>query len=302
MSRNCRRWKRGARWRWRRPTRTSPVIARKQVLEAQVVARDVARAHYDLARRQRELGAGSRLNELRAQQQLSSDESLVEQAALQISLAEEALGVLIAMDGPATAADEPALEVPVDLGPAVSQLFQVRPDVQAALARERAADRVVRDSWKEWLPSVSGLFQPQYVHPETLFQPGWSWRAQVAATLPIFDSGARRGRRMEREAGLEQARSARAGLEREAWSDVRSAQTSVAHAARVLASTRAAAAQAREVVNIVNVSFQAGASTNIEVIDAQRAARDADTLVAVAENQLRQARLSLLLALGLFPG
>ncbi len=51
-------------------------------------------------------------------------------------------------------------------------------------------------------------------------------------------------------------------------------------------------------LEITNISFRAGATTNIEVIDAQRRARDADTAVAVAEDQVRQARLDLLNALG----
>ena len=55
-------------------------------------------------------------------------------------------------------------------------------------------------------------------------------------------------------------------------------------------------------MDITNVSFRAGAATNIEVIDAERAARDADTAVAVAEDTLRRARLDLLTALGRFPG
>ena len=54
-------------------------------------------------------------------------------------------------------------------------------------------------------------------------------------------------------------------------------------------------------MNIVNISFRAGASTNIEVIDAQRSARDVDTAVAVAEDTLRRARLNLLTAIGRFP-
>jgi len=54
-------------------------------------------------------------------------------------------------------------------------------------------------------------------------------------------------------------------------------------------------------VTITNVSFRAGAATNIEVIDAERGARDADTAVAQAEDTLRRARLELLNALGRFP-
>jgi outer membrane protein TolC len=62
-----------------------------------------------------------------------------------------------------------------------------------------------------------------------------------------------------------------------------------------------AAQHAREVLQITVVAFEAGASTNIEVIDAQRMARDLDSAVAVAEDRVRQARLDLLVALGRFP-
>ncbi len=54
-------------------------------------------------------------------------------------------------------------------------------------------------------------------------------------------------------------------------------------------------------VDIVNISYRAGAATNIEVIDAEGRARNADTAVAVAEDDLRRAKLDLLAALGRFP-
>jgi outer membrane protein TolC len=49
------------------------------------------------------------------------------------------------------------------------------------------------------------------------------------------------------------------------------------------------------------VAYRGGAFTDIEVIDAERTARDADTAVAVAEDGARQARLDLLAATGRFP-
>ena len=60
---------------------------------------------------------------------------------------------------------------------------------------------------------------------------------------------------------------------------MRAAREAVPSAERGLAA-RAAADQAQQVVNIVNISFRAGAATNIEVIDAERRARDADTAAA----------------------
>ena len=82
---------------------------------------------------------------------------------------------------------------------------------------------------------------------------------------------------------------------------MRAAREAVASGERSLAAARAAADQAQQVVQITNVSFRAGAATNIEVIDAERAARDADTAAAIADDQLRRARLELLNALGRFP-
>ena len=57
----------------------------------------------------------------------------------------------------------------------------------------------------------------------------------------------------------------------------------------------------RPAEGVSDVAFRAGATTNIEVVDAQRRARDADTVVALSENEVRQARLALLNALGRFP-
>ena len=64
---------------------------------------------------------------------------------------------------------------------------------------------------------------------------------------------------------------------------------------------RLAAQHAAEVLKITDVAFRAGATTNIELIDAQRRARDADTAAVQAEDRVRQARLDLLVALGRFP-
>ena len=79
------------------------------------------------------------------------------------------------------------------------------------------------------------------------------------------------------------------------------AQEAVRSTERALESVRLAAQQATEVLSITNTAFQAGATTNLEVIDAQRSARDAEAAVAIGEDAVRRARLDLLTALGRFP-
>jgi outer membrane protein TolC len=277
------------------------VFARQRVLEANQRARDTAQAHFDFARQRRESGVGSRLNELRAQQSVSSIDVVVEQAQAELYRAQEALGVLVAENGPVTVGDEPVLDVPPTLDGAIAAMPSIRTDLRLAAGREKAASRVVSDSWKDRLPSVSALFQPQFVTPSTTSQPTWSWRLLLQASLPIFDAGSRREKRAEREVLLKETHIVFEGLVRQANADERTAEQALSRAERAWTAAKTAARQAHEVVDIVNVSFKVGASTNIEVIDAQRAALDADTSAVVAEDQLRQARLALLVALGRFP-
>ena len=52
---------------------------------------------------------------------------------------------------------------------------------------------------------------------------------------------------------------------------------------------------------VLQATFEAGATTNLEVIDAQRSARDADAAAEIAADAVRRARLDLLTALGRFP-
>jgi outer membrane protein TolC len=119
--------------------------------------------------------------------------------------------------------------------------------------------------------------------------------------VPIFDSGQRAGTRIQREAVVEEARANLAGATTRASAEVRAAREAVASGERTLVTARAVADEARQILNITNISFRAGAATNIEVIDAERVSRDADMAVAVAEDTLRRAKLELLNALGRFP-
>jgi outer membrane protein TolC len=120
-------------------------------------------------------------------------------------------------------------------------------------------------------------------------------------SMPLVDSGQRAGLRTERQAALDVSRATLARAVTTASSEVRVAREAIASAERALASAQAGADQARQVVDIVNISFRAGAATNIEVIDAERRARDADITVVIGEDNLRRARLELLTALGRFP-
>jgi outer membrane protein TolC len=278
------------------------IIDSRSQLEVNQSARDVAQEHLDYARRRLAEGAGTRLNELRAAQEVSNDEARAEVAALAVRRAQEALGVLVAANGPVDAAAVPMLEVPSDAEIKDENAWMaMRSDVRLATATERALNRVWRDSFKDYIPTVFASFDPSALVPSSIFTAPRGWRLNIAVAAPIFDSGQRRGVAKVRESAANAARFDLVNVQIEAHSEVRVDLDSVQSLERALASQRLSAQQAQEVVTITEAAFEAGASTNIEVIDAQRASRDAETAVALAESAVRRARLDLLKALGRFP-
>jgi outer membrane protein TolC len=279
------------------------VIGTKRVVESQLRARDTAQAFYDYAYSRLQAGAGSKLAALQAQQTLSSDLALVEQAQLALYRAQEALGVLIAADTPIDSVGEPAFEIPDEstVVGTTDQSVQQRTDIRLGNVTVAANQRIVADSWKDWLPSVNGIFQPAYQHPGSVITPSTSWAALIQFDAPVFDAGNRRSVKRQREVTLQQSEAQLVGQLRQAKSEIRRSYESVRRSEQVLQNSRAAAQEAAQVLDITQVSYRAGAATNLDVIDAQRRARDADTATAVAEDQVRQSRLDLLTALGRFP-
>jgi outer membrane protein TolC len=277
------------------------ILARRRSVDAVVRARDAAKAHADLATELEQRGSGSRLNRLRAEQELSTDEGLIESARFGLYQAQEALGVLLVVDGPVDAADEPTFDLPPDASGGGPVRAEMRSDLRLFAAEQRAAERVLANNSKSYLPVFEGIFRPQSTYPSQFFVPANSWQLLVQMNVPLFDSGQRAAERRARQSSVDVARATLAGATTTIASEARTAREAVASAERELVSVRAAADQAQQVVEIVNISFRAGASTNIEVIDAERRARDADTTVAVAEDTLRRARFDLLNALGRFP-
>jgi outer membrane protein TolC len=276
------------------------IIAQRRVLELNQRALENARAHFNLAQQRYEGGIGSRLNAVRARQEVSTSEARVEESQLAVRRAQEALGVLVAVDGPVDAESEPAFETPAPSVPD-AELIASRADLRVIASRELAAQRRFSDAWKDRLPSVTALFTPEWLAPSGLFGNARSWRASVLFALPVFDGGQRRGQAQERAALVDAVRTERTELERQAGSDIRVAREAIAATERALVHARNAVAEAEEVVRITDTAFREGATTNIEVIDAQRHARDAETAAVIAEDAVRRARLELLIATGRFP-
>jgi len=276
------------------------VIAQHRVLDSAKRARDVARAHEEFAKSRLQGGIGNRLDAVRAAQERASSETRVRNQLIALARAQEALGVLVAEGGPLDATDETSLGDAPSLAGALAQA-ESRSDIVAQKERAETARKAVRDSYAEYLPILSATGQTFYQNPPTLTVPETGWQVQVLLTLPIFDGGTRYGLTHEREAASAQARSRLEGALRQARSEVRTAFEAIRQADEAVAQARDAAALAREALELSQLAYRSGATSNIEVVDAERRALDAETDAAVAEDAARQARLDLLVAAGRFP-
>jgi outer membrane protein TolC len=275
------------------------IVAQKRVIDAAVLARDTDRAHYEYSHQRFAGGVGNRIDEVRAQQQLASDEANVQQQYSNLTRDREALGVLVGVGGPLEA-NEPVLRAPSDAQQAMIEA-EHRSDVQAAGAHLHATQHVVDDNWTDYSPYLSGTFMPFYQNPALVTYPTTGWQAQLILTIPLYDGGLRYGQQKERGVARDEAQTQLEATLRQARSDVRTAFEELRRADASLAAARDAAKLAQTGLDLANIAYRAGQSTNIEVIDAERTARDAEVAVAVAEDGARQARVDLLAATGRFP-
>lgn len=279
------------------------IVAQKRAIEVSRSAVQSAANHYEYARARRQAGVGNALDETRADQQLATAQAQLENAVAGLARAQEALGIATGANAPLDARGEPDLTG----GPATSdegvQLAEAqRTDVVLARRRSEAAHRVARDSWADWLPTLSLNAQAYRQDPPLTSTPAHGWQAQLVLSLPLFEGGLRTGQLRERNALDAEARTALEGTLQQARSDVRTAYSNLQHAETALAASRRAAERAHAALSLVTQAFQAGATTSLDVTDAERTARDADSLAVIAEDGVRQSRLDLLSAVGGFPG
>jgi multidrug efflux system outer membrane protein len=135
----------------------------------------------------------------------------------------------------------------------------------------------------------------------SLTTPTTGWQAQLVLSIPFFDGGFRYGAYEERSALAAESQALLEATLRQARSDVRTAFEEVRRADEALGSAREAARLAKDALDMTSLAYRAGATNDLDVVDAERRFRDAETQAAVAEDAARQSRIDLLAAAGRFP-
>lgn len=277
------------------------VVTQHRLVEVSENAVRTAREHEAFARDRFSAGIGSEVDVWRAAQELAASESQLASANGALARGREALAVLLGADHPVDARDLPEMASPDQIGRALSETNDQRTDLAMARTRLKTSERGVRDGWMDRMPSLSLTAQPFFQDPATVTQPTWGAQAQLVLSLPLWDSGQRRGQQDERVAMAEMARAQLDQIERTATGEVRGAFVALRHGDDALMAARKASEAAGKMLSLAQAAFQAGAASGLEMVDSEQRKRAADTAMAFAEDQARQARIELLIACGRLP-
>lgn len=279
------------------------VVAQKRIVAAAARSLASAGAHRAFARSRFEGGVGNRLDWVRAEQEFAQAERDAQLSMASLVSARESLGIMLNADGPIDADEQDVSDLQRDIETWRRVRFDEsrRADLVAAARRVEAQRSSKRDNYTDFLPTLTGQFVPFYQTPPSVVTPETGWTAQLIASWPLFDGGARYGATKERAVALREAEIQYEASKRQARSEERVAQETIARADAALAAAQRVATHAREALDLAATAYRVGTATNIELVDAERRARDAEANVAITEDTARRARLDALAAAGLFP-
>ncbi|HSE27536.1 MAG TPA: TolC family protein [Gemmatimonadales bacterium] len=212
------------------------------------------------------------------------------QAAV-VDVARLELGRRIGLPGPVDAEslpDEPTT-LPISLEAAVALALEQGPQYRIARANERAAVADLRAERSAYLPQI--LLTGQRSSFDTRFWPDATNRGQfsITATLPVWDLGRRELFISQARVRRDVNRAIRADLELAARRDVAEAYQAFEVAVAAAAVAREAVIVGRENYRVQDARYRAGASTILDLLEAQ-------VSLSGAESGLVQARYAALLA------
>jgi outer membrane protein TolC len=270
---------------------------------ARVAAERVARAEEQFAVARARVLSGAAVQTDSLQLLLEVNRARVarlrQEAALRVSRLQ--LGRRVGTAGPVRAAPldtAPLPALPFTPADAVRRALADGPRYLAARAAERVADAELAARRGAYLPQAtltasSGAFDDH-------FFPEASTRTilTLTITLPLWDGAQRELALSRARVGRDVAHAVRADLERAAWRDVSEAYDAY-HTARAAATLAAEAVLvARENTRVQQIRYRSGATTILDLVDAQVGLAEAEAGLVQARFAARLARAGLEAILG----
>jgi outer membrane protein TolC len=282
------------------------VITAERVAELNRVGTHSALERLDLARRKNGLGAASRLDVIRAQQDVETARATLVTGDESLREAREALGLAVGIPGQVGVPRDLNLDGLVQAALdtcKVAESVEDRADVAAARTRLLVAKRKVDDVYYLFLPTLAAQSTATYDAPIPASQGSAlsSWNIEAVLTVPLWDGGVRYGSLRQTRALEDEAKQTLEATRRQAIVQVEQARrlVKVAEASEMVAKN--ARILAAENDRLTRVGYIEGQGTSLELVTAAAALREAEITLALREFDLVKARVTAILALANCP-
>lgn len=283
--------------RARQATTLDAVRAYNQLLyalEQLRVVRDTVtskQSHLEFAQNRRAAGAATELEVLRAQVDVENQRAELLRAENEVAAARSTLNTVMVRPTatPIQPTDGLAM-VPFGgtFDDAVKEALAARPELKSLRLTEQIRAKLIDVAAADAKPSIDfdGYYGYAVRKPVKLFQPDFShWGALFTVKVPIFDGWRTAGRVAQATANRNTVTQQIAALENQVRLDVQSAWDSLALAAQTIQAADLNVVQARRALEMTEANYRLGASTPLDVIDAQQS-------LSLAENIRNQALVS----------
>ncbi|WP_129356667.1 TolC family protein [Sorangium cellulosum] len=256
----------------------------------------------ELTRRRERLGTGTKLDVVRAEQDVALARAALVAGDEGLRKAREALGAALGLRG------EVGVPQTFSLNGIAAEMrsrctggrSDQRADVRAARAELEIAERNLTDTKLAFAPYAelsSSLEGQTSLGDDTQVRSrSWGWSISAVLTVPIWDGGARYGDLRVNRAAIEQQRARIGVVERAAELEITQAARAVAVAEQARAVAEQARDLARETARLTQVAFEAGTVTSFDLVESGRRQREAELELALREFDVVKAKIAALLA------
>lgn len=274
------------------------VLKSEELLALANESAERTRRWLEMTRRREALGSRTRTDVLRFEVQLASDEGNIVNARNGLALARLQLNEIMGVDlgrtyilekppvpgeSPSAVVSSQSLQMDSQGTPAAQRVIDqsflaTHPAMRTAEANLRLAESWVDQSWVNFKPRINVAFQYGWEQNNTLNLDGIRpWALSLSLRWPIFNSF---GDYTSLQKSKAEYASAERGVERYRRGlllQATHAQLTVTAALKRIEIAKKALEQGEEVLNSVTRRYDAGAASNVELIDAQTAYASAKT-------------------------
>lgn len=277
------------------------VVTQKEVVKALENKVAVDSKHLTAARAKFEVGQSPRANMLRADLVHTQSQQQLLTARNGLRAARRQLAILIGRPG-SVEVKRPATPPDLAGGAAggLDAVLKARHDYRATEVSRSLAQQSKNAVWWGFLPSLDATWLYRWTESEDFVGDRGSWNLMFTVNVPIYDGGTRYANLRESDARIREASQQQRALAQQIEADIVRLRTEVQSANSGVISARKAAELARTTASDIEASFEAGAATQLDVLDANQRKLDAEIALTRSLFQRDLARLALAHALGRF--